>query len=64
MFLDIENNFIHGGILTEDGDVICGCCGGTQEADDKGITWKILEVYDNRVNIDEAICGDDLFKCE
>lgn len=25
---DIENQLIHGGILLENGDIICGCCGG------------------------------------
>ena len=58
-FLDIENNEIHGGVLTDDGNVICGCCGGIQEAEDEGITWKLLTIYEDWINIDEAICGDD-----
>lgn len=28
IFCDIENKVEHGGILLDDGDVVCGCCGG------------------------------------
>lgn len=33
-FKDLENNVILGGILTDDGSIICGCCGGLVEKDD------------------------------
>lgn len=64
-FIDLENNTVHGGILTDDGDIICGCCGGIIEADeigdDENCTYRILKVYDVWVNLDEDICGDDLY---
>ena len=28
IFCDIENKTEHGGILLDDGDIVCGCCGG------------------------------------
>lgn len=56
-FKDKENDEIHGGILTEDGDIICGCCGGIIRHDEMdGI--EILEEYNEWVNIDEAIIGE------
>lgn len=54
-FYDIENDMYHGGILLDSGDVICGCCGGIQEKDDEGITWKLEKVYDDWINLSEAI---------
>lgn len=50
---------IHGGILLDDGDVICGCCGGLLEAEEKDDVWFIIEEYKDWMNLDEAICGDD-----
>ena len=49
---------IHGGILLDNGDCICGCCGGIFEADERGETWDIVEVYDTWMNLDEEILGD------
>lgn len=68
-FIDLENNVVHGGILTDDGDIICGCCGGLIEKDEIGddpdkCTHKILKIYDNWIDLDEAICGDDLYEEE
>jgi hypothetical protein len=59
-FKDLENDVIHGGILLDNGDVVCGCCGGLLEGIEKNITWELLEVYDTWINLDEEICGDDL----
>jgi hypothetical protein len=53
-FVDKENNCTHGGILTDDGDVICGCCGGLFEADEKGTTWDLVREIE-WVNLDETI---------
>ena len=61
-FKDLENNVIHGGILLDDGNVICGCCGGLLEGIEEGETWKALEVFDTWENLDEAICGDELYE--
>jgi hypothetical protein len=58
-FLDVKNAVYHGGILLDDGSVICGCCGGLLEADEKDETWKIEKIYKNWVNLDKEICGDD-----
>ena len=59
-FLDIENAVEHGGILLDDGNVICGCCGGIFEADEEGITWKLVHAYDTWIDLTSEICGDDL----
>lgn len=71
-FMDLENtnhdgsNIIHGGILTADGDIICGCCGGLIPSDEiaksgestEAKQAQILEVYDTWVDLDETIIGD------
>lgn len=71
-FMDLENtnhkgsNVIHGGILKDNGDIICGCCGGLIPSDEiakpgessEGKQAEILEVYDTWVNLDETIIGD------
>lgn len=55
-----ETEDIHGGILLDNGDCICGCCGSVFPADERGETWEILESYDDYwVNLDEEIIGDD-----
>ena len=43
----------------DDGNVICGCCGGLQEKTEEGVTWKKLETYSNWIDLTEEICGDD-----
>ena len=62
MFYDKENDVKHGGILTDDGDIICGCCGGLIPADEIGddCDHQILEVFDSWVDLDEEISGDSL----
>ena len=62
MFYDKENDVKHGGILTDDGDIICGCCGGLIPADEIGddCDHQILEIFDDWVDLDEEICGDSL----
>ena len=57
--LDMENGVFHGGILLEDGSVICGCCGGLLPVDEQDETWHLEKVYDDWINISEEICGDD-----
>lgn len=58
-FKDLENNEIHGGILLDNGDVVCGECGGIQEAADRGSTWDIIKEFPTWVNLDNEILGDD-----
>ena len=45
----------HGGIQLENGDVICGCCGGIVPRDEV----EVIETYKDWMNLDEEICGDD-----
>jgi len=63
-FLDKENHEVHGGIIDDEGNIICGCCGGLIEADeigdDEDATHRILEVYDTWVDLSSEICGDDI----
>ena len=65
MFYDRANKVKHGGLLTDDGDIICGCCGGIIPADEIGVEdddYTILNVFDSWINLDEEICGDDYFE--
>lgn len=64
MFKDLDGEDKHGGILLDNGDVICGCCGGIFEADEKGETWELIKEYSDWINIDEEICGEDLYAQE
>ena len=57
-FLDKENNVIHGGIRLDNGDVICGCCGGLIESDEFDDDNELLDEYDTWVSLDEEIIGD------
>ena len=62
-FYDRENGTVLGGILTDEGDIICGCCGGLIEADEIGndddSLFTILETYKTWLNISEAILGGE-----
>ena len=60
-FLDLESQCVHGGILLDGGDVLCGCCGGIIPEDEKEDTIQILEVYDTWIDLSEEICGDDYY---
>ena len=74
MFKDLDNGEYHGGILTDDKGIICGCCGGiipgdevvwrkpTQKDLEEGASAQVVKVYDLWVNLDEEICGDDIFE--
>lgn len=50
IFVDEWKN-VQCGILLDDGNMLCGCCGGIIEAED----FRLLEVYDNWVELDEGI---------
>lgn len=62
MFVDLENKTTHGGILLTNGNVVCGCCGCIFEADEEGVTWETLHVFDTWVGLDDEICGDALIE--
>ena len=57
-FYDTDNEVEHGGILLDNGDVICGCCGGLIEADEFKDECVLLEEYEDWINLDEEIIGD------
>ena len=63
MFLDMKDKsrMKYGGIMLDNGDVVCGCCGGVFEAADRGETWELLKEFGFWANIDKEICGDDWF---
>lgn len=58
-FKDLENNEIHGGIELDDGNVVCACCGGLFEKEEKGETWEKVKSFKTWVNLDAEICGSD-----
>lgn len=56
-FFDIENEKHQGGILLDDGSVICGCCGNILPADERDKTWNLEEVYEDWVSLSDEIVG-------
>ena len=54
-FRDKENDDILGGILLDDGNVLCGECGSVLERDDV----EILDEYLHWVDISETIIGEN-----
>lgn len=56
---DTCNCKYHGGILLDNGDVICGCCGGLLPADEKDDTWKLEKVFEDWIDLTDEICGDE-----
>ena len=61
-FIDKENSAIHGVILTDEGDIICGCCGCLIPKEEIDKQHEILNIYDLWLNLDEEILGDDYGK--
>ena len=62
-FYDIENDCVHFGILTDEGDIICGCCGGLIPSDEIGdtedCTHKIIKIYDNWKSLDDQLESEE-----
>lgn len=54
-FKDLESNTILGGILTDEGNIICGCCGGLIERDD--CQFEIIENL-SWIDISNEILGE------
>lgn len=50
--MDGEPNYSFG-ILLDNGDVICGCCGGVFESNEMGTTWDLVQVFDTWVDLTE-----------
>lgn len=57
IFKDRFKGDIHAGILLDDGNIICGCCGGLIESED----FTLLHIYDSWINLEIDITGDDPF---
>lgn len=63
---DRENKIEHGGIITDNGDIICGCCGGLIEKDEVSI-MHCQEEHANNVkhfyeNNEEENCSHDIIE--
>lgn len=54
-FKDFEGE-VFGGILLDNRDIICGCCGGVFPADEDEV--EIVEEFEYWVNISEEIIGE------
>lgn len=54
-FRDLCNEDILGGILLDDGNIICGCCGGLIESNDPN--FEIIEELE-WINISQEILGN------
>ena len=56
-FKDLENDTIHGGIMLDDGDVICACCGGLidKEEFNNENYYKLLDIYKTWIDFSESI---------
>lgn len=55
---ELEGGVEVGGIMLDNGDVICGCCGSIFPIDEKGQTWELVEDYgDCWVDISAEIIG-------
>lgn len=56
---DNSNDEIHAGILLDNGDVICLCCGGLIPAEKIGTgkekTDEILKIYDTWIDVSEWV---------
>lgn len=63
IFRDLELHETHAGILTDERNVICGCCGGLFEAEEENKSWKVVKVYNTWINLEEEICGNEEIGC-
>ena len=57
LFYDAENKSYHGGILLDDEDIVCACCGGLIEHDEPGI--RIVKEYKDWIDFTEAVVDVD-----
>ena len=64
IFRDLELHETHAGFLTDERNVICGCCGSLFEAEEENKSWKVVKVYDTWINLENEICGDDIVELE
>lgn len=59
-----EDGKIHGGIIDDKGNIICGCCGTIIPPKKRSQDFKLIKVYSHWVGLDEEILGDDFFDDE
>ena len=53
-FHEIGENIEIGGILLDDGNIVCGCCGSLFEPEDV----EIIKEYESWIDLSEEIKGD------
>ena len=54
-FHEVGENIEIGGILLDDGNIVCGCCGSLFEPEDV----EIIREYENWIDLSEEIKGDE-----
>ena len=54
-FHEVGEDIEIGGILLDDGNIICGCCGSLFEPEDV----EIIKEYESWINLSEEIKGDE-----
>ena len=54
-FHEIGEDIEIGGILLDDGNIVCGCCGSLFEPEDV----KIIKEYESWIDLSEEIKGDE-----
>ena len=54
-FHEIGEDIEIGGILLDDGNIVCGCCGSLFEPEDV----EIIKEYENWIDLSEEIKGDE-----
>ena len=54
-FHEVGENIEIGGILLDDGNIVCGCCGSLFEPEDV----EIIKEYENWIDLSEEIKGDE-----
>lgn len=54
-FHEIGEDTEIGGILLDDGKIVCGCCGSLFEPEDV----EIIKEYESWINLSEEIKGDE-----
>ena len=54
-FHEVGEDIEIGGILLDDGNIVCGCCGSLFEPEDV----EIIKEYENWIDLSEEIKGDE-----
>ena len=54
-FYEVGEDIEIGGILLDDGNIVCGCCGSLFEPEDV----EIIKEYESWIDLSEEIKGDE-----